>query len=258
MRRAGTAALLALALLGPPGALAAPVRADRDAAIAYAESRGGVVSFAVVDGRRLLGHRSGRRVPAASVLKVMLMAAYLRRGSVRARPLRREDRRLLSPMIRRSDNATATRILEIVGPEGMERLARSAGMRSFRLRRPWGLSDVTAGEQARLMLGLGRLLPTRHRPHARRLLASIVPAQRWGVARARPPGWRLFFKGGWGAGTGRVCHQVAWLERGDRRVAVAIMTEGSPGHRYATETVRGVAARLLRGLSGDARVGREL
>jgi hypothetical protein len=196
-------------------------------------------------------------VPAASVLKVMLLATYLREPSVRDRPLRRAERRLLGPMIRRSHNPAATRVLDTVGHGAVERLALAAGMSAFELRRPWGQSRITAGEQARFMLGLERLLPPRHRAYARRLLATIVPPQRWGMSRARPRGWRLFFKGGWGSGTGRVCHQVAWLERADRRVGVAILVEGSPSHAYATETLRGVAARLLRGLAdGGGREGR--
>jgi hypothetical protein len=102
------------------------------------------------------------------------------------------------------------------------------------------------------MFELERYIPSRHEAYARRLLASIVRSQRWGIPKAAPPGWEVFFKGGWGSGTGRVTHQVAFLEAGERRIAVAIFTENSPSHAYGTETVRGVAARLLRGLGSGA------
>jgi hypothetical protein len=46
-----------------------------------------------------------------------------------------------------------------------------------------------------------------------------------------------------------VDHQVALLRRGDRRVSLAILTTGSPSHEYAKRTLRGVGARLLRGLA---------
>ncbi len=75
-----------------------------------------------------------------------------------------------------------------------------------------------------------------------------MPEQRWGLARVAPKGWRLHFKGGWGSATGEVNHQVALLRRRDQRVAVAILTEGNPSHEYGARTLRGVAARLLRGL----------
>jgi hypothetical protein len=45
-----------------------------------------------------------------------------------------------------------------------------------------------------------------------------------------------------------VTHQVALLKRGDRRVSLAILTTGNPSHPYGTETIRGIAKRLLRGL----------
>ena len=60
--------------------------------------------------------------------------------------------------------------------------------------------------------------------------------------------WRLYFKGGWGSGTGWADHQVAWLELRGRRVSVAIFTQHNPSHSYGNATLRGVAGRLLRGL----------
>jgi hypothetical protein len=110
----------------------------------------------------------------------------------------------------------------------------------------WGLSRITARDQTRLWLRFESYLPRRHRAYAMRLLRTIVPAQRWGIARVPlPPGWRLYFKGGWGSGSGLVDHQVALLRRGDERVAVAILTTGSPSHAYGKQTLRGVAERLL-------------
>ena len=75
-----------------------------------------------------------------------------------------------------------------------------------------------------------------------------MPSQRWGIADARPRGWKLYFKGGWGTGTGRVDHQVAFLRNPPGRIALAILTEFDPNHTYGKHTLRGVAARVLRGL----------
>jgi hypothetical protein len=226
-------------------------RPDVAAARQYLAHRGGHVSFAVRTERRLWGHRRRRAVPAASVLKAMLMAAYLNRRDVRDRRLRRRDLQLLRPMIRRSDNATASLIRNMVGNGGLRRLARRAGMRRFApVAHPWGNSLVNAADQTRFFLRLDRYVPKRHRRRALRLLASIVPAQRWGVARVAPRGWSLHFKGGWGSGTGAVDHQVALLRRGRLRVAVAVMTTANGSHAYAKATLRGVFRRLLRGLRG--------
>jgi beta-lactamase class A len=50
----------------------------------YSETREGSVTFAVIGPKgRLFGHKVNRQVPAASVLKAMFMAAYLRHPDLR-------------------------------------------------------------------------------------------------------------------------------------------------------------------------------
>jgi hypothetical protein len=234
------------------GASAAPAaqwRPDVAAARVYAQGRLGEISFAVRTEGHLYGVEPRRTVPSASVLKAMLLVAYLREPDVRDRPLRKSDRALLEPMIRWSDNVAATRVRDIVGNDGLVRLARRVGMRAFVPAAIWGLSRIDAADQTLFFLHIERFVPRRHRATALRLLSSIVPSQRWGIAQVRPAGWALYFKGGWGSGSGAVDHQVALLRRGKRRVSVAILTTSSPGHAYGKQTLQGVAARLLRGLA---------
>ena len=219
----------------------------RQAAVRYVEGRQGVVSFAFVTPQgKLRGYRKWRPAPSASVLKAMLLVAYLNRASVRRRALTDSDRSLLAPMIRWSDNATATRVLGIVGQRKLDRLADRANMRHFRLRSPWGLSEITAGDQARFFYRIDRYVPRRHRRYASWLLAHVVRSQRWGIPPEVPSGWRIFFKGGWGTGTGRVTHQSALLRDGRRRIAIAVLTEWNSSHGHGARTIRGIAARLLR------------
>jgi hypothetical protein len=185
------------------------------------------------------------------VLKAMLLVAYLDHPSVRDRALRDADLDLLSPMVRRSDNATATRVRAFVGARRLRRLAQRAGMRRFVAAptRFWGSSRIDAEDQARWFLHIDRYVVERHRALALSLLARIVPSQRWGVGRVAPSGWELYFKGGWGSGTGAVDHQVALLRRGDERVAIAVLTTNDGTHAYGKETLRGMFKRLLRGLA---------
>jgi len=219
---------------------------------AYAEQRAGDVTFAVRTPGRAYGHRARTPVRSASVVKAMLLVAYLNHRTVRGRPLRRSDLKLLSPMVRWSNNIAATRVRNVVGNSALAALARRAGMRRFRTAASWGDSVVDASDQTKLFLRIDRLVVRRHRATAMRLLHRIVRSQRWGIARARPQGWALYFKGGWGDGDGEVDHQVALLRRGGLRVAVAIMTTANPSHAYGKETLRGVARRLLRALRPDS------
>ena len=241
------AALLIASLLAssPPAGWAPDVRAARE----FAASRTGEISYHVRTEDEHWGLNPDSAMASASVIKAMLMVAYLNRPGVRHRELGAADRRLLGPMIRRSDNAAATRVRNIVGDGALRRLARRAEMTHFSVNPVWGLSRITARDQSRMWLRFESFVPRRHRATAMRLLRSVVPSQRWGIARVRlPRGWRLHFKGGWGSGTGLVDHQVALLRRGEKRVAVAILTTGSPSHAYGKRTLRGVASRLLRGL----------
>jgi hypothetical protein len=220
------------------------------AARRYAERRAGEVAFAVIDERgRIGGFHRRSTAPAASVFKVMLLVAYLRMRH--DRPLSDADRALLGPMIRRSDSVAATTVRDIVGVPRIERVARVARMRDFRYSPVWGESRTSPRDQARFMYRLDSYIPGDHRAYAHHLLSHIVGSQRWGIGRVAPRGWRLFFKGGWGSGTGRVDHQVALLTRGRHRVAIAIFTQFDPDHAYGKRTLRGVAARLLAGLSRE-------
>ncbi|HLM92535.1 MAG TPA: hypothetical protein VK273_01860, partial [Gaiellaceae bacterium] len=82
---------------------------------------------------RLHGYHARDVAPSASVLKAMLLVAYLRRADVRGRNLEQWELDLLAPMIRRSNNAAATRMVGLVGKARLDAIAKVAGMEHFRL-----------------------------------------------------------------------------------------------------------------------------
>jgi hypothetical protein len=217
-------------------------------AVHFARRRAGSVAFAVVDERgHIHGFHRGTRYSSASVVKAMLLVAYLRRGSVRHRRLHGSEKARLGPMIRRSDNVAATQVHDVVGNHGLRRLARRAGMRRFIPNQVWGGSQITARDQSRFFFRIRGLVPERHRSYALGLLRRIVPGQRWGVPPARPHGWRVHFKGGWfPAGGGWRVNQSALLQKGGRRISISVLTEGDPGLGYGAATISGVTRRLLR------------
>ena len=218
------------------------------AARAYLRERLGQVAFAVVDeDGTLRGLRGDVQYRSASLVKAMFLVAYLNRMPDRA--LTDADRALLKPMIIRSDNDAASRVRDVTGPGRVYGVAKRAGMTRFVLKQRWGDSLVTAADQARLFARIDGLVTERHRAYARGLLAAIVPDQRWGVPPAVPDGWRVFFKGGWRPlGTRHLVSQGALIESDDRRASLAVLTVDNPSHEYGTETIRGVARRILRGL----------
>jgi hypothetical protein len=121
----------ALVLASTSAAASSPSvwRPDMQSAIRYASHRHGAIAFAVRTRTRAWGWHDAGTFPSASVLKAMLLVGYLDMPSVRDRPLGPGDRELLAPMIRRSDNAAAGRVLGVVGRAGVRALPRRRGLR---------------------------------------------------------------------------------------------------------------------------------
>jgi hypothetical protein len=221
---------------------------DMRAAIRYAAGRVGDIEFAVRTDHRFYGYRADHEEWSASVVKAMLMVAYLDRPGVAGRHLNAYERSLLGPMITQSDNDDAQIVFDTVGQGALRALAARVGMRHFATSPIWGATDIDADDQTLFFLHIERYIAPLHRGYAMRLLAGITPSQRWGIGEVAPRGWRLYFKGGWGYGTGLLDHQVALLVRGCARVSVAVLTMYDGSHAYGKQTLREIFARLLRRL----------
>lgn len=241
------------ALAESPGATARrqetslPTGAQVTRARVFASSRSGAVSFAVVDtSGRIRCYRCHVRYVSASVVKAMLLVAYLNRLAEDHEPLTSSHYAILAAMIGVSDNSSATDIYRRVGDARLYRLANRANMSGFDVSGDWGTAKITAADQARFFSRIGELTPAGYRGYVRKLLSSVVPAQAWGIPEVSRPKWKTFFKGGWRETTrGNLVHQVARLERGRLSVTIAVLTDGNPGDAYGRATIRGVAARLL-------------
>ncbi len=226
-------------------------RALRDAA-AYARGRDGLVSFAVVNTEgRLRGRTAGRLYPAASTVKAMLLAAEVRRLEREREPLDEYAESLLRAMITYSDNDAADAVYARVGDEGMFTIARKAGMDRFTEAGHWGNAQIDAADLARLYWRMPQLVDGHHRAFALGLLGSVIAEQSWGIPAAARPDWSVRFKGGWLPDRGLV-HQGAELRDDGRRLTIAVLTNFEPTFGYGTETIEGIAARLLSGSRGGA------
>ena len=227
-----------------------PRRGSIDRAPGYLADRAGVKSFAVVTSEgRMYGAHVHRRFVSASVVKAMLLAAYLRKLHHAHRGLDSYSRSLLHPMIHVSDNDAATKVWSIVGDSRLRRFAHRAGMKDFSIHGLWTNAMISSADQARFFYEMKRILPHEFRRYANHLLSHIVSSQSWGIpAVARPRGWKVFFKGGWrGTSRGPLVHQVARLRRPHVRVALAILTDGNPSMGYGIQTIEGTSGRLLHG-----------
>lgn len=213
----------------------------------FAASRAGRVSFAVVDttGGLSCFHC---RVPyrSASVVKAMLLIAYLNRLVGENEVLTADHEAYLNSMIRRSDNEAATVIYGHVGDRHLRELANQAHMTDFHISGSWGTARITAADQANFFARMDELTPSQYEGYARSLLSSVVARQSWGIPTASQPEWFTMFKGGWlTSRRGSLVHQVARLEQGQLSLAIAVLTDGNPSDAYGRETIAGIAERLL-------------
>jgi hypothetical protein len=219
-------------------------------AAAYLSTRAGRTAFAVVDSRgRLHGVRTHWTFISASVVKAMLLVAYLRHlDAAGEREVDSESNALLYPMINVSDNHAATQTWRLLGNDRLYDLARAAHMRDFSITGDWASAQLSAADQARFFYKMDSLIPRQFRAYARKLLSTIAGYESWGIpAVARPHGYTVFFKGGWrGTRLGQLVHQIARLERHGRKLAIAVMTDGDPSMGYGIDTIQGVTQELLR------------
>ncbi len=229
-----------LVVTQPPGF---PSEAAVEKALAWAATRLGRVSVAVVDTNgRLYGLDEHSCYRSASLVKAMLLVQYLR---MHPEPDPSMDD-VLRLMIVESNNACADVVFREVGQEGLQRLADRVGMKDFAPAPYWITSQISAADQARFFLELESHVPKQRREFVREVLSGIVPRQRWGIVAASGPlGWETYFKAGWLNPNNFLVVQAAWLERGERRFSLAVLTDGNPEWTCGFSTIKGVTGILL-------------
>jgi hypothetical protein len=218
-------------------------------AASYLNGRGGRTAFAVVDSEgRLSGLRIHSQFTTASVVKAMLLTAYLRRlDGLGQHTVDANSNSLLYPMIHISDNNAATQCWSIVGDAGLYAVAAAAHMTEFSVSGNWINAVISPADQARFFFEMDSLIPPEFVGYARFLLSTIDPSQSWGIpVIARPLGYQTYFKdGSEPTALGQLVHQVDRLEGHGRTFSIAVMTDGDPTMQYGIDTIQGVASALL-------------
>jgi beta-lactamase class A len=205
--------------------------------------RHSAVGLTVADPRLDLACRLDRRSHfyAASVIKVTIISALLRKIGGRPR-MTKKQRSLAWAMITQSSNNAATALWDEVGLRHLQRFLRLAGMTHTRLDwGAWGLSEITAQDELTLLKVLtspGTVLSTASRRYVLYLMAHVEAGQRWGVPAGAPARVTVHVKNGWlpfpgadwrinsiGAFNGRgTAYQIVVLTAGNRSMSYGIAT----------------------------------
>ena len=144
----------------------------------------------------------GRHFDSASIAKVLILAALLHKVAASHGVLSAGQAGLAQEMITESDNAAANTLWDEVGRAHLQRFLDLAGMTHTTLGPGilWGLTQVTAPDELRLLTVLTSANPVLNQPSRRYelgLMSRVIPAQRWGVPAGAGPGVTVHVKNGW-------------------------------------------------------------
>src|SRR5690242_6865794 len=140
---------------------------DVKAAIKYVHGRAGDIAFAVrTPSHKIWAYRPDHQEWSASIVKAMLLVAYVSEPSVASRSLSARERSILRGMITASNNDDAQVIYDQVGNSGLEALAHRVGMTHFATNPSgiWGETLITSRAQTNFFLHIEEYMPSSHRP----------------------------------------------------------------------------------------------
>ena len=226
------------------GILAA-VRGAPDAGIAVADTRTGI---------RCSFHPS-RHFDAASIVKVIILAALLHEVTAQHGALSGDQDELAREMITESDNTAADALWHQVGRANLQLFLDLAGMTHTTLGPGilWGLTQVTAQDEVRLLTLLttaNQVLDRPSREYELRLMAQVVLAQRWGVPAGAAAGVTVHVKNGWLPDPELwVINSIGAFTDDDGVYEIVVLTEDNPAMPDGIATVQGVAAVVNRALA---------
>jgi hypothetical protein len=194
---------------------------------------------------------ASRQFDSASIVKATILAALLHGDG--ARPSARE-RATATAMITESDNGAATDLWNDVGPVALRQFLNLAKMTQTvpGTGGYWGLTQVTAGDQMKLLHLLttaNGVLSRAARSYELGLMARVDPAQRWGISAGVPAGMTVELKNGWlpiGAAGWQInsigCVSAKAAPGGEGRAyCLVVLTEDNPTMAYGVQTVSEVA-----------------
>ncbi len=232
-------------------------RLSRDI-LAALRSRSSTVALTVNDREKgvVCALRQGRHFDSASVVKVTILGALLRRAMEQHRSLTSTEVSLTTAMITRSDNNAASALWARLGRGNLQHFLNLAKMTETVLGPDgyWGLTQITAHDEMtllRLLTSSNAVLNAASRAYARNLMARVIASQRWGVPAGTPAGVTVHVKNGWlpRPTHGWRIHSIGSFSGHGRYYMIAVLTQDNPTMAYGVRTIENVAEVIHRDLN---------
>jgi beta-lactamase class A len=196
---------------------------------------------------------------SASVVKVTILSALLRKLQQEHRGLTAAQRGLATQMIEVSDNDAATALWNETGRTALQHFLDLAGMKETYLGAGgyWGLTQITAHDEMTLLQLLtsdNSVLATASREYVLGLMANVVSYERWGVPAGAPSDVTVHVKNGWlpQPALGWRINSIGSFSGHGADYMIAVLTDNNPTMDYGVNTVQGIAEVINRALSPRA------
>jgi hypothetical protein len=193
---------------------------------------------------------------SASIVKVTILGALLRKALDQHRFLTSSETTLLRAMITKSDNNAASTLWARLGRSYLQHFLNLAGMRETVLGPggAWGLTQVTAHDEMillRLLLAPNTVLSGNSRAYALGLMAQVIPSQRWGVPAGAPSTVTVHVKNGWLplATHGWRINSIGGFTRPTGWYSIVVLSMDNPTMTYGITTVQAIAKVIHRDLN---------
>jgi hypothetical protein len=197
------------------------------------------------------------------VVKTIILATLLnKRQREHLSLLSDRERRLARAMITESDNNAATALWNQDGMKNLTYFLHAAGLHNTQLNPAWGLTQITAQDETILLRNIllrpNTVLNTHAQSYELKLMAQVIPSQRWGVSASTPRAFTLHIKNGWAPlpfasspwwvnSTG-----VFTTTNPARDYTIVVLTSGNADETTGVTTIEDVAGPINRALGGVA------
>lgn len=200
-----------------------------------------------------------QRFDSASVVKVTILGALLRKAQDQHRYLTSTEAARARAMITRSDNKAASALWAELGRSYVQHFLNLAAMKQT-VPGPggyWGLTQITAFDQVkllRLLLRQNSVLDRASRDYALGLMAQVISSQRWGVPAGAPTSLTAHVKNGWlpRATHGWRVHSIGCFTGPGGGYSIVVLTHNNPTMTYGIRTIEAIARAVNHDLNPHA------
>jgi beta-lactamase class A len=199
------------------------------------------------------------RFDSASVVKVTILSALLRKLQQEHRSLTAAQRKLATAMITLSDNNAASTLWAETGYPSLQHFLDLAGMTETVLGQDgyWGLTLITAHDELtllQLLTSANSVLATASRNYVLGLMARVVAYERWGVPAGAPTDVTVHVKNGWLPlpAHGWRINSIGSFSGAGKDYMIVVLTDDNPTMAYGVNTVQAVAEVINHALNPGA------